>query len=116
MIPNATAKMTTQFWSSAMEELSVSRTSGLTGYWSCQVSGYGPEADGTEESIDQAVGTSSAVTWTYSCAGRLQLPLRPFTPGYSPSTFGGAPGKPRSAAMLGGARPVPQAPRPGPAA
>ena len=55
MIPNATAKMTTQFWSNAMEELSVSRTSGLTGYWSVQVSGYGPEADGTEESIDQAV-------------------------------------------------------------
>ena len=93
VIPNATAKMTIQFWSSAMEELSVSRTSGLTGYWSCQVGGYGPEADGTEEPIDQGVGTPSAVTWTYSCTGRLQLPLRPLTARYSPSAFSGAPGK-----------------------
>ena len=76
-----------------MEELSVSRTSGLTEFRSCQISGYGPEADGTAESTDQVTGTSSAVTWTYSCNGRLQLPLRPLTARYSPNTFAGMPGR-----------------------
>ena len=83
-----------------MDELSVSRTIGLTGSCPCQASGYGPDADGMVESTDQVTGTASAVTWTYSCTGRLQQPLRPPTARYSPSTAA-TPGRPLSAAMPG---------------
>src|SRR5436190_19363278 len=92
-MPRPTAKMTTQSWSSASEGLSVSCATGPTGVLLCQISGYGPEAAGMAESTDQLTGTSSALTWSYSCTGRTQEPLRPPTAMNSPSAPSVTPGK-----------------------
>ena len=61
-MPKTTAKMTSRFWSSARDELSVSRTIGLIGFLLCHSSGSGPEAGETVESTDQLTGTPTALT------------------------------------------------------